>query len=90
MFCAHPLAPSHAALALTFSLKIGVLTENIFSAMLNDRLVAKGTVLEVFTIFLQVRSRCVLAKPCARRAPVQIRACAADTSGAGAAISSGG
>ncbi|KAF5836610.1 armadillo-type protein [Dunaliella salina] len=41
------------ALALTFALKIGVLTDNIFSAMLNDRLVAKGTVLEVFTIFLQ-------------------------------------
>ncbi|KAJ9522975.1 hypothetical protein QJQ45_023784, partial [Haematococcus lacustris] len=41
------------ALALIFSMKIAVLPDNIFGAMLNDRLVAKGTVQEVFTIFCQ-------------------------------------
>mmetsp|Transcript_22873 Transcript_22873/g.58315 ORF Transcript_22873/g.58315 Transcript_22873/m.58315 type:complete len:424 (-) Transcript_22873:283-1554(-) len=41
------------ALALVFQFKIAVLAENIFAAMLNDRLVAKGTVLEVLTTFLQ-------------------------------------
>lgn len=41
------------AVALTFTHKIAVVTENVFSAMLNDRLVAKGTMLEVFTIVLQ-------------------------------------
>ncbi|MEW5300680.1 MAG: hypothetical protein WDW36_003594 [Sanguina aurantia] len=41
------------ALALTFTLKVGVLPENIFQSMLNDRLVAKGTVLEVITVFFQ-------------------------------------
>jgi hypothetical protein len=44
----------HTALALTFTLKIGVLTDNIFTSLLNERLVEKGTVLEVFTTFLQV------------------------------------
>ncbi|GFH22330.1 W2 domain-containing protein, partial [Haematococcus lacustris] len=34
-------------------MKIAVLPDNIFGAMLNDRLVAKGTVQEVFTIFCQ-------------------------------------
>ena len=44
-------------MALVFSTKVAVLPENVFSALLNDRLVAKGTVLELFTTFLQV---CVL------------------------------
>jgi hypothetical protein len=43
-----------AALALTFVNKISILPENIFAAMLNDRLVTKGTVEEVFTVFCQV------------------------------------
>lgn len=43
-----------AALALVLSLKIAVVPENIFSAMYNDRLVAKGTVLEVLVVFCQV------------------------------------
>lgn len=41
------------ALALVFSNKIAVLPENVFAAMFNDRLVAKGTVLEVLTVFFQ-------------------------------------
>lgn len=41
------------ALALVLQYKIAVLPDNIFAAMLNDRLVAKGTVLEVLTLFLQ-------------------------------------
>ncbi|PNW82888.1 hypothetical protein CHLRE_06g298350v5 [Chlamydomonas reinhardtii] len=41
------------ALALTFSWKIGVVPGNIFAALLNDRLVAKGTVLEVMIVFFQ-------------------------------------
>lgn len=43
-----------AAMALTFSLKVGVMPENIFASLLSDRLVAKGTVLEVMCIFFQV------------------------------------
>lgn len=41
------------ALALTFSWKIGVMPANVFQAMLNDRLVAKGSVMEVLTVFFQ-------------------------------------
>ncbi|GLI62166.1 hypothetical protein VaNZ11_004746, partial [Volvox africanus] len=41
------------ALALTFSWKIGVVPSNIFAALLNDRLVAKGTVMEVMIVFFQ-------------------------------------
>lgn len=48
-------SPAPAALAQTFSWKIGVVPSNIFAAMLNDRLVAKGTVLEVLIVFFQVR-----------------------------------
>lgn len=40
-------------MALVLQYKIAVLPDNIFAAMLNDRLVAKGTVLEVLTLFLQ-------------------------------------
>jgi hypothetical protein len=39
--------------ALIFSMKIGVLPENIFSNMFNDRLVTKGTMLEFVTNFFQ-------------------------------------
>lgn len=48
--------PCLTALALTFSWKIGVVPGNIFAALLNDRLVAKGTVLEVMIVFFQVRA----------------------------------
>ncbi|KAG2495158.1 hypothetical protein HYH03_006766 [Edaphochlamys debaryana] len=41
------------ALALTFSWKIGVVPGNIFAALANDRLVAKGTVMEVMIVFFQ-------------------------------------
>uniref|UniRef100_A0A7S0V4U6 W2 domain-containing protein n=1 Tax=Polytomella parva TaxID=51329 RepID=A0A7S0V4U6_9CHLO len=41
------------ALALTFSMKIIALPENIFSALLNDRLVQKGSVLEVLCVFFR-------------------------------------
>mmetsp|Transcript_1455 Transcript_1455/g.3202 ORF Transcript_1455/g.3202 Transcript_1455/m.3202 type:complete len:425 (-) Transcript_1455:625-1899(-) len=41
------------AMALVFSNKIAVVQENIFAALLNDRLVSKGTVLDVLTVFLQ-------------------------------------
>ncbi|KXZ51094.1 hypothetical protein GPECTOR_14g77 [Gonium pectorale] len=41
------------ALALTFTWKIGVVPANIFAALLNDRLVAKGTVLDVMIQFFQ-------------------------------------
>jgi hypothetical protein len=44
-----------AAFALIFSMKIGVLPENLFNQMFNDRLVTKGTMLEFITIFFQVR-----------------------------------
>jgi hypothetical protein len=47
-------AGSAAALALTFVNKIAILPENIFTAMFNDRLVTKGTVVEVLTVFCQV------------------------------------
>jgi hypothetical protein len=42
-------------MALTFSWKIGVMPGNVFAALLNDRLVAKGTVMEVMIVFFQVR-----------------------------------
>lgn len=41
------------ALALVFSQKINVVPENIISACFNDRLVLKGTMLEVLTVFFQ-------------------------------------
>jgi hypothetical protein len=41
------------ALALTFHYKIQVSAENIFESLLHDRLVAKGSVLEVITVFFQ-------------------------------------
>lgn len=41
------------ALALVFSLKLNVLPENVFAALLNDRLVAKGTVRDLVTAFFQ-------------------------------------
>lgn len=41
------------ALAVVFALKIGVNAENIFNALFIDRLIAKGTILEFFTTFVQ-------------------------------------
>lgn len=41
------------ALALVLSNKIAVQGENIFAACFNDRLVSKGTILEVLTFFFQ-------------------------------------
>lgn len=41
------------ALALVFIQKISVVPENIISSCLNDRLVVKGTMLEVMTVFFQ-------------------------------------
>lgn len=41
------------AMALCFSHKLGVLPENVFGALLNDRLVAKGTVLDFTTHFFK-------------------------------------
>jgi hypothetical protein len=38
-----------------FSQKVGVLPEKMFTALLNDRLVAKGTVLEFITNLFKVR-----------------------------------
>ena len=46
-----------AALALVFNYKIGVVAENIFNAMFTDRLVVKGTMLDVVTVFFQVQCR---------------------------------
>ena len=48
-----PCAPP-AALALIFSLKISVNPESILTSCFNDRLITKGTMLEVLTVFLQV------------------------------------
>lgn len=45
-----------SVLALIFSQKINVVPENILTSLLNDRLVVKGTVQEVLTIFFQVGS----------------------------------
>lgn len=56
-----PLTPAapvlFAATALMFSpqIKLGVLPENTLTALLNDRLVQKGTVLEFVTVFFKVR-----------------------------------
>ncbi|GAX74543.1 hypothetical protein CEUSTIGMA_g1992.t1 [Chlamydomonas eustigma] len=41
------------AMALVFSLKINVQPESIFTSCFNDRLVSKGTMLEVLTVFFQ-------------------------------------
>lgn len=41
------------ATALVFSQKLGALPENVLSTLLNDRLVAKGTVLEFITNFFK-------------------------------------
>mmetsp|Transcript_12741 Transcript_12741/g.22531 ORF Transcript_12741/g.22531 Transcript_12741/m.22531 type:complete len:420 (-) Transcript_12741:347-1606(-) len=41
------------ALALVFTQKIGIMPENLFTAMMNDRLVGKGTMLEMVTVFFQ-------------------------------------
>ena len=52
----HPIAPPPpAALALIFSLKISVNPESILTSCFNDRLITKGTMLEVLTVFLQVQ-----------------------------------
>lgn len=45
---------SKIALALVFSLKISVNPESILTSCFNDRLITKGTMLEVLTIFLKV------------------------------------
>lgn len=45
-----------AALALVYSNKIPVVSENVFSALFNDRLVAKGVVLDFLTVFFQVHT----------------------------------
>ena len=45
------LSPPETALALVFHLKISVIPENIFSSCFHDRLVSKGTMLEVMTSF---------------------------------------
>ena len=45
---------THAALALVCSQKVNVVLDNIFASMLTDRLVTKGTILEVLTIVFQV------------------------------------
>jgi hypothetical protein len=42
------------AVALVFALKLGALPENVLGTLLNDRLVAKGTVLDFVTTFFQV------------------------------------
>eukprot|EP00798_Chlamydomonas_sp_ICE-L_P027438 gene27438-4739_t len=41
------------ALALVCNQKISVVVDNIFNAMNNDRLIAKGTILEVMTTFMK-------------------------------------
>ena len=55
---APPSASPPPALALVFSLKISVNPESILSSCFNDRLVTKGTMLEVLTVFFQVCCVC--------------------------------
>ncbi len=45
------------ATALVFQQKLGALPENVLPKLLNDRLVAKGTVLDFVTTFFQVMQR---------------------------------
>jgi hypothetical protein len=46
---------------MVFSYKLGALPENVLTTLLNDRLVAKGTVCEFITTFFQVRGGTSLA-----------------------------
>jgi hypothetical protein len=41
---------------MAFSYKLGCLPENVLQTLLNDRLVAKGSVMGFVTTFFQVRS----------------------------------
>jgi hypothetical protein len=42
---------------MVFSYKLGALPENVLQTLLNDRLVAKGSVMHFMTTFFQVRVR---------------------------------
>jgi hypothetical protein len=50
----HDHLPLFAAVALVLAMKIGVVVENVVGSMFADRLIAKGVMLEVFTILCQV------------------------------------
>lgn len=56
-FVPHPPRRRHknpAAAAMVFSYKLGALPENVLQTLLNDRLVAKGSVMHFMTTFFQV------------------------------------
>ncbi len=68
--CPHP-----AATSLVFSQKVGVLPEKTFAALTNDRLVAKGTVLEFITNLFKVGcglSSALTSTTCASAAAAQL------------------
>jgi hypothetical protein len=46
---------------MVFSYKLGCLPENVLQTLLNDRLVAKGSVLGFVTTFFQVGTSVVLS-----------------------------
>ena len=48
-----PICCVPAATARVFSMKVGVLPDRVLMSLMNDRMVAKGTILEFVTDFFQ-------------------------------------
>ncbi len=60
--------------AIVFSTKVGVVPENIFQPLLNDRLVAKGTILDFITDFFKASSSCAASNN-SRSSRLVLQAC---------------